>query len=103
MPNEPVSSDVVTPPEPDLTSAPSVKANPLTAIVPSGTTALSGYTFNTPGVNWFYPFLPQQQLGLVVSGGISTISGIAQTGWASVNQAGFVFQNGQYNTTQRGF
>jgi len=53
--------------------------------------------------NWFYPFLPQGILGITVTSGISTISGIAQTGWASFNQAGFTFQNGQYNSRREGF
>ena len=111
MPNEPVSSDVVTPTEPDVTAAAPAPTEAVAAaddvlkVALTGNSALNTYTFNTPGVNWFYPFLPQTILGLAISGGVSTISGSigSLTGWQGVNQAGNIFQNGQYNTTQRGF
>jgi len=73
-------------------------AEPLGAVIPSGTT-LSGTTiYNEP---WFGPWVPQTFPG-TVSGGYAqpTLSG---NGWAGQNNNGFVFQNDQYNTTVRGF
>lgn len=81
-----------------LVSAPLSADEPLKAIIPSGT-VLSGTTItNEP---WFGVWVPQTFPG-TVSGGYAqpTLTG---TGWAGQNNAGFVFQNDQYNTTLRGF
>ena len=70
----------------------------LKAVIPSGT-VLSGTTYsNEP---WFNVWLPQTFPGAVVSGFASPV--LSGTGWAGQNNTGFVFQNYQYNTTNRGF
>ena len=73
-------------------------AEPLGAIIPSGT-VLSGTTIYTEP--WFNVWAPQTFSG-TVSGGYSqpTLSG---NGWQGQNNTGLVFQNDQYNTTVRGF
>ena len=83
--------------EPVFVSAPHV-AEPLGAIIPSGT-VLSGTTvYNQP---WFNVWAPQTFAGTVASGFAQpTLSG---NGWAGQNNTGLVFQNDQYNTTVRGF
>jgi hypothetical protein len=73
-------------------------AEPLGAIIPSGT-VLSGTTiYSEP---WFSVWAPQTFPG-TVSGGFAqpTLSG---NGWQGQNNTGLVFQNDQYNTTVRGF
>jgi hypothetical protein len=73
-------------------------AQPLGAVIPSGT-VLSGTTiYNEP---WFSVWLPQTFAG-TVSGGFAqpTLSG---NGWLGQNNTNLVFQNDQYNTTVRGF
>ena len=83
------------------------KAQPLGIIVPSG--ALSNQTFQS--LNWFYPFLVQTgtvtpNAGTIVWPSAASTAwnySIQTVGYASQNYAGLVFQNGQYNTTQRGF
>lgn len=67
------------------------------AVVPSG--ALNSLTFLS--ANFFFPYLPQASN--IVPSGSTYVYNISSTGFASVNQAGNVFQGGQYNTTQRGF
>jgi hypothetical protein len=73
-------------------------AEPLGAIIPSGT-VLSGTTiYNEP---WFNVWVPQTFAGTVVSGSATvTLSG---NGWNGQNNQGLIFQNDQYNTTVRGF
>jgi len=63
--------------------------------VPSGNLSLNTTT------NFFYPFVPQT-LNATISGNV-VIWNTSASGFASQNNAGFVFQTGQYNTTQRGF
>jgi|APCry1669192969_1035441.scaffolds.fasta_scaffold00444_5 hypothetical protein len=75
-----------------------VGAEPVGAVIPSGT-VLSGTTiYNEP---WFSVWLPQTFPG-TVTGGVAqpTLSG---TGYQGANNVGLVFQNDQYNTTVRGF
>jgi hypothetical protein len=73
-------------------------SEPLKAVIPSGT-VLSGTTYsNEP---WFNVWLPQTFAG-AVSGGYAKPS-LSGNGWAGQNNTGFVFQNDQYNTTNRGF
>ena len=67
------------------------------AVVPSG--ALNTLTYQS--ANFFFPFLAQASN--IVPSGNTYVYSITSSGWASVNQGGNVFQNGQYNTTQRGF
>ena len=67
------------------------------AVVPSG--ALNTLTFQS--ANFFFPFLPQAST--TVPSGNTYVYNITSTGFGSVNQGGNIFQNGQYNTTLRGF
>ena len=67
------------------------------AVVPSG--ALNTLTFLS--ANFFFPFL--EQASNIVPSGNTYVYSTTSSGWASVNNAGFTFQNGQYNTTLRGF
>ena len=87
----------VTAPVSDLTvqSEPAVGVN-----TPSSYTALSGVTFSTPGINWFFPFTEQTFAG-TVSGGYAapTLSG---AGYGGAFLQGIVTQNGQYNSRREG-
>jgi len=67
------------------------------AITPSGNIG----TLSPSASYWFAPFLAQTFSG-TVSGGYAapTTSG---NGYGGVNNTGFIFQNGQYNTNVRGF
>lgn len=69
---------------------------PLSIIVPSG--ALNTQTNSS--LNWFYPFLPQT--GNAVISGTTFVYNITSSGYASVNNGGLVFQNGQYNSKREG-
>lgn len=53
------------------------------------------------GTVYYYPFQPQTS-NAVASGNTYSYN-VTSSGWGSVNQAGNVFQNGQYNTSVRGF
>ena len=77
------------------TAAPSDEI--LKIVVPSG--ALNTQTYQSLG--WFNPFLPQASN--VTASGATFVYNITSSGYASQNNAGFVFQSSQYNTTQRGF
>ena len=80
-------------------------AQPLTVNVPSGNFS------NVVGsglVNFYYPYLPQA-VNAVISGvtnatfsGNVVVYNVSNTGWASVNNGGFLFQNGQYNARREG-
>jgi len=77
----------------DVPSEPAVGA-----IVPSGV-VLSGATFASAA--FFDPWAFQTLNGTLVSGVI--VPAASGNGWGGQNNAGFVFQYGQYNTTVRGF
>jgi len=72
------------------------------AIVPSG--ALNANTTT----NFYYPYVPQTLLVTLSGVQNATFSGtvpvatVTGTGWSSVNNAGFVFQTGQYNSKREG-
>lgn len=68
---------------------------PLTANVPSG--ALNANTTT----NFYFPFLEQTFNATAVGSG-NIVWNTSASGWASVNNAGFVFQNGQYNSKREG-
>jgi len=56
---------------------------------------------NAAGTNYYFPFTAQLNNGVTPSGASYTFN-IATSGWASQNQAGFVFQTGQYNSKREG-
>lgn len=78
---------------------------PLTVNVPSGN--LSNITASGL-VNFYNPFLPQAANATISGVTNATFSGnvivynVSSTGWASVNNQGFVFQNDQYNSRREG-
>jgi hypothetical protein len=76
-----------------VTSDLAVKAVLPSGTVPSGLSPTNSALYNV--------WLPQTFAGAVVSGyATPSLSG---NGWAGTNNNGFVFQNDQYNTTNRGF
>jgi len=92
--------------EAPVVSALASEANqPLTVNVPSGN--LSNITASGL-VNFYYPFSPQTFNTVATSVTNATITGtvnvvvVTGTGWASVNNAGFVFQTDQYNSRREG-
>jgi len=106
-----LSTESVTPKEP--VTAPTVaasvpasaEAQPLTVNVPSGN--LSNITASGL-VNFYYPYLPQAANATISGVKNATFSGnvivynVSSTGWSSVNNQGFVFQNDQYNSRREG-
>lgn len=54
------------------------------------------------GTNFFYPFQAQTNAGITPTGSGTYTFNIALSGWGSVNNAGFVFQTGQYNSKREG-
>ena len=82
----------------EATAEISTSDSPLKAVIASGVVLNTTTIYSQP---WFNVWVPQTFPG-TVSGGIAqpTISG---NGWGGQNNAGFVFQNDQYNTTVRGF
>jgi len=70
-----------------------VAAEPVGIVTPN--TAIENLTY--ANTNFFYPFLRQ------VYNPIGFNPNPPGGPWAAVNNGGLVFQNGQYNTTQRGF
>lgn len=88
--------------ETPVVSALASEGTPLTVNVPSG--ALNANTTT----NFYYPYSPQS-VNAVISGVTNaTYSGnvfvynVSNTGWASVNNGGFVFQTDQYNSRREG-
>jgi len=73
-----------------------LKAEPVKSAGPVGIVVDADQdTLTYSNTNWFYPWLPQTYNVLTVDP--------EATGYGSQNLGGFVYQAGQYNTTQRGF
>jgi len=82
----------------ELVSDAAPVGEPLKAVIATGVVINTTTITNQP---WFSVWLPQTFPGTVTGGiALPTNSG---NGWGGSNNAGFVFQNDQYNTTVRGF
>jgi hypothetical protein len=79
-------------------AADTTTGEPLKAVIASGVVINTTTITNQP---WFSVWVPQTFPG-PVSGGFAQPMA-SGNGWGGSNNAGFVFQNDQYNTTVRGF
>jgi len=104
-----LSEEIQTPEEQETVSAPisslASEGTPLTVNVPSGN---FGNIVASGLVNFYFPYLPQA-VNAVVSGvtnatysGNVVVYNVSSSGWSSVNNGGFVFQSGQYNSRREG-